>query len=59
MNFALTYTGKYIGIIKFLKKFAGPTFTHNNTNVSSLVLPFQWGRGIQLTPTSSLAKNGH
>lgn len=43
--FALTYTGKYIGIIKFLKKFAGPTFTHNNTNVSSLVLPFQWGEG--------------
>lgn len=23
--FALTYSGKYIGIIKFLKKFAGPT----------------------------------
>lgn len=34
-------------------------YAHDGTSVSSLVLPFQWRTGIQLKPTSSLAKNGH
>lgn len=55
--FALTYNSKYIGIIRFSK--TSPGLTLHITNVSSLALPFQCRKGIQLPPTSSLAKNGH
>lgn len=43
--FALTYNGKYGGIIKFPKNFAGLTLHNYNTNVSSLILPFQCSKG--------------
>ena len=43
--FALTYNGKYGGVIKFSKNFAGLTLHDYNTKVSSLVLPFQCRKG--------------